>query len=111
MSSAVKAERRLSRRRRLKGLLPGKLILKETEDQIGMCKPVDVSRNGMGVIIQAELPVGTEVCLICRSDYVEMKVAWSKPDFGKQDMFRYGFVTLDPEVDLEYIFEKAKCFK
>jgi hypothetical protein len=42
---------------------------------------------------------------------VELEIAWSQPDFGKQDMHRYGLVTVSPEIALEAEFVRAGCLK
>ena len=104
-------ERRVSRRRKLTGLLPGRLVNSATQVDLSACKPVDISRNGMGIIVAEQLDLGTKVALILAETQIEFQIAWSRPDFGKQDKFRYGLVTLDQKVDLEQIFIDANCLK
>lgn len=108
MGLALFKERRITIRRRLTGLLPGRLVMADTYKDIA-CRPVDVSRNGMGIVLSEEIEPGTEVKLLLKDQPVAMHVAWVQRDFGKQDMFRYGLVLLDPSHDLEAEFIKAGC--
>ena len=39
-----------------------------------------------------------------------MKIIWSKQDFGKKELMRYGLVTKNSEHDIESIFEEHGCF-
>lgn len=110
MGLALFKERRLSDRRRLTGLLPGRLILAGAKQSL-MCKPVDVSAFGMGVVMAREIAPGTQMTLVIGDQAIALQIAWCQPDFGKQDMFRYGLVTLDPEVNLESEFVRSGCLK
>jgi len=110
MGLALFKERRLSDRRRLTGLLPGRLILDGAKQSL-ICKPVDVSSFGMGVVMAREIAPGTQMTLVIGEQEIALQVAWGQPDFGKQDMFRYGLVTLDPGVNLENEFVRAGCLK
>lgn len=103
-------ERRLADRRRLTGLLPGRLLLAATKNDIN-CRPVDISPNGLGIVVAKELDPGTEIDLVMRDGTVRLQVAWGQPDFGKQDMYRYGLVTLEPELNLEELFVAAGCLR
>ena len=47
-------ERRLNTRKTLTGLLPGKLIHQESEELIS-CRPVDISKDGVGVLSEVDL--------------------------------------------------------
>ena len=110
MGLALFKERRMSNRRRLTGLMPGRLILAAGRvDLLG--KPVDVSANGMGIVIAKEIAPGTEILLIMPDRQVALTIAWGQPDFGKQDMFRYGLVTLDQGDNLEEIFVASGCLR
>ena len=42
-------ERRQSRRKSLTGLLPGRLSIIDTDQSLS-CKPIDVSKEGIGII-------------------------------------------------------------
>ena len=39
-----------------------------------------------------------------QSREIEMSVAWGKKDFGKRDLYRFGLVTNDEDVNLKAIF-------
>jgi hypothetical protein len=110
MGLALFKERRLSDRRKLTGLLPGRLTIEGTKLSLS-CRPVDVSANGMGVVMAREIEPGTQMTLSIGDHDIALQVAWGQPDFGKQDMFRYGLVTLDPNVDLEAEFVRAGCLR
>lgn len=103
-------EKRLGQRRRLSGLMPGKLVAAVDKRAVS-AKPVDVSPHGLGVIIAEELVPGTMMQLETPNGSIKLRVAWRQPDFGKRDMFRYGLVTEDIAVDLEDIFLKTNCLK
>lgn len=103
-------ERRLADRRQLTGLLPGRLIMASTRADLA-CRPVDVSANGLGIVVDKEIDPGTAVELQTRNGTVQLQVAWVQPDFGKQNMFRYGLVTLDPSLNLEEMFIAAGCLR
>lgn len=110
MGLALFKEKRLSQRRKLTGLLPGRMILAETKADI-VCRPVDVSQHGMGIVVAKELTLGSEVVLLAHGKPIRMTVAWGQPDFGKQDMFRYGLVTIEHGDDLEDTFVQAGCLR
>ena len=110
MGLALFKEKRLSQRRKLTGLLPGRLTVSDTKVDIE-CRPVAVSAPGMGIVIAKEVAPGTELLLLTATKPVRLSVAWGQPDFGKQDMFRYGLVTLDPDDDLEEIFVRGGCLR
>jgi hypothetical protein len=76
-----------------------------------ICKLVDVSRNGMGIVMDREIDPGKQMVLLIPDQPIVLQVAWSQPDFGKQDKFRYGLVAVDPKFDLEDEFFKAGCLK
>jgi hypothetical protein len=108
MGLALFKERRLTQRRRLTGLLPGRLINVGTGQDLAV-KPVDVSRNGLGIIVSQELELETEVRLQIQDRHVSMKVAWGQPDFSKSDRFRYGLIAISPEDDIEEEFIQSGC--
>lgn len=110
MGLALFKEMRLSQRRRLTGLLPGRLVLGESREDV-FCKPIDVSVNGIGIVLAKEIDPGTRMVLLLQDREVALQIAWGQPDFGKQDMFRYGLVTLNPDDNLEDIFLTAGCLK
>lgn len=110
MGLAKFKERRFSDRKRLTGLLPGRLLLTASKVDVNG-RPVDVSPSGLGIVVSKELEAGTEISLILREQTIRLQVAWGQRDFGKQDMFRYGLVTLDPEINLEEIFVSSGCLR
>jgi hypothetical protein len=110
MGLALFKERRLADRRRLTGLLPGRLIVVEGAREL-VARPVDVSRNGMGVVAALELAPGTRLALDLKDRAVMLEVAWVQPDFGKQDMFRLGLVTINEGDDVEDVFVKSGCMR
>lgn len=110
MGLALFKEKRISERRKLTGLLPGKLVIAGTETTVS-CRPVDVSRNGLGLLMAIDIPVGTSVVLHSLDGPIPMQVAWVQPDFGKQDMHRYGLMATHPDHNLEAIFVAAGCLR
>ena len=103
-------EQRLASRQQLTGLLPGRLRLANSTVDL-VCKPVDVSANGIGIVINKEIEPGSTVDLVLKDRTVQLLVAWVQPDFGKQDMFRYGLVTLDPALNLKDLFLLSGCLR
>lgn len=102
-------ERRLNTRRRLTGLLPGKIIDKDS--QVISCRPVDVSKDGVGILAEDILEEGMTLTLQSPNGDIELEVMWKKQDYGKQNLFRYGLVTKDSSNNLENIFLAAGCLK
>jgi len=101
-------EKRLTTRRKLNGLLPGKVFLGNQEIRI---KPVDVSKDGIGIVTDLQLREGSIVRLQYGSEELELEVMWSKKDFGKRDLFRYGLMLRSSILDLEVLFESTGCLK
>lgn len=110
MAEKKSFEKRTSSRKRLSGLLPGKLIDDSTH-KIVSCKPIDLNSSGLGLIISERFSVGHVFTLDSGTSSVKLKVVWIQRDFGKNDLFRYGLITLDTDVDLVEIFTKAGCLK
>jgi hypothetical protein len=108
MGLALFKERRIVNRRRLTGLLPGRMVNAETGKDMAV-KPVDISPNGLGIIIDSELEPGMEIHLKIKDRDIKFQVAWGQPDFGKNDRFRYGLVTLEPSDDIEKEFLESGC--
>jgi len=103
-------ERRFDSRKKLTGLLPGRLVKSETMKDV-RCRPVDVSTNGIGILSEVLLNPGELLMMRLKDSEIEFKVAWGRPDFGKQDSFRYGLAATDKTIDIEAIFLKAGCLK
>ena len=113
MGLALFKERRFSERRQLSGVLPGGLIRADGKGAVS-CRPVDVSAHGLGIVIVGEkklLPIGLDLILVVTDGEIPLQVAWSTPDFGKQDSVRYGLAVTDQSVNLELVFEKYGCLK
>lgn len=110
MGLALFKDRRIGDRRKLTGLMPGRLVLNETGEELS-CRPVDVSNFGLGVLIAKEIDPGKTITLVMKDGKIELQVAWAQPDFGKQDMFRYGLVSVDPTRNLEATFVEHGCLR
>lgn len=102
-------EKRLSTRRSLTGLLPGRLTTVTGEDI--ECQPKDVSSHGLGITSHSIFPVGTLVVLQLKHKSISLEIAWVQPGFGKRDMFRYGLVTKDLDANIEKAFIEAGCLR
>ena len=103
-------ERRLATRQKLTGLMPGKFYLKLTGQGISG-RPVDVSDSGLGILSAQELSVDNEVCLFVDNQEIVMKVLWRKPDFGKNNLMRYGLACEDKSINVAAIFVNHGCLK
>lgn len=103
-------ERRLAGRQKLTGLMPGKFFVKASGKSIS-CRPVDVSDNGLGILTADELTVDAEICLVTGDQEILMKIMWRKPDFGKNNLMRYGLSCLTPGIDLASVFVNHGCLK
>ena len=101
-------ERRLSERKRLTGLLPGRFLVNGKEMD---AKPVDISSHGLGVIMSDEIKDGTKATLIVAGREIPLEFKWGHPDFGKHDLWRYGLVCTSMTVDLEDEFAASGCLK
>lgn len=103
-------EQRITLRRRLSGLMPGRLVVKDTGKDL-LCKPVDISGHGLGIVMAEQLEEGTKVLLFLNDKTVELEIIWRRPDFGKRDLYRYGLVSGRQDVDLESVFLSSGCLK
>ena len=103
-------EKRFAPRKKLTGLLPGKLAVKATGEEL-LCKLVDVSKHGMGLTTKKGLEYGTTIELHMPDRVIEFKVAWIQNDFGKQDLFRIGLLCSDTATNMVDIFTSEGCLK
>jgi hypothetical protein len=110
MGLALFKDRRIGDRRKLTGLMPGRMFLSESGDEL-TCRPVDVSNFGLGVLIAKEIEPGKNLTMLLKDQKIEFQVTWVQPDFGKQDMFRYGLVAVDAEQNIEQVFIDHGCLK
>jgi len=103
------SERRMTIRKSLTGLLPGRLQTIEGQDIA--CRPLNVSIHGLGIISDHRLETDSTVTFTVQDKIIELKIAWSQPGFGKRDLFRYGLVATDQNVNIEQIFLDNGCLK
>ena len=109
MVQGHKIERRRHSRKRFSGLLPGPLYLETNRKKSLQCKPIDISKNGLGLLIAEEIPKDAILILVTKEQEIPFKIAWQRPDFGKEELIRYGLEIVDPELDIEEIFIKSGC--
>lgn len=113
MGLALFKERRATDRRKLTGLLPGRLKVKGSDMDL-QCRPVDISETGIGIVITGKLkPIepGTHLVLEVGDQAIELVVSWRRPDFGKQDAMRYGIIAGKPDQNLEALFIEHGCLR
>jgi len=101
-------ERRLSERKKLTGLLPGRFTVNGKPMD---AKPIDISSHGLGVIMSEEIQEGTKASLVISGREVPFEFQWGTQDFGKHDLWRYGLVCTATDVDLEAEFSATGCLK
>jgi hypothetical protein len=109
-TSVVLKERRLKARKKLTGLLPGRMVNMSTERPIS-CRPIDISDFGLGILTADELPMGTQLVLVLPQKSVKFKVVWVAEDFGKNNLKRYGLASEEQDVNVEVLFTEAGCLK
>ena len=102
-------ERRLTVRKKLTGLLPGKMVNQKGE--VVSLDPVDVSKQGLGVVSTEVLSLDDVLYLVLENTKVKFIVTWFQEDFTKKDLKRYGLMCEDENVDLEKIFMEYSCLK
>ncbi len=103
-------EKRQNRRRRLTGLLPGKITF-ENSDRSIHCQPVDTSPDGLGIVTNLVMKSGITVLLHHNEAVIPLTVLWGQPDFGKKDLYRYGLKSQDGSIDIEQLFVESGCLK
>ena len=109
MALALFKERRMSIRKQLTGLLPGKLV--DSKGKVLNAEPVDVSEHGLGIVTQSRLDEGEELYLVVNKERtIRLKVIWSSVDFNKNDLIRYG-LECSHDINLEEIFIQYMCLK
>ena len=102
---------RMTERRRLSGLLPGKMLHVGSERFVS-ARAVDVTSQGIGILSSHHLNEGDEVLLTVRGSSVELVVHYKKRDYAKSSRFRYGLILKESssDHDLMAIFESSGCF-
>jgi hypothetical protein len=108
MSMPQFSEKRREKRKKLTGLLPGKLCIQGTTQFIA-CRPVDVSLLGIGILTTTNLTQGMTLELQTPTEVIELEVSWGRPDFGKTNQYRYGLTCKNKTLNLEQIFVDAGC--
>lgn len=109
MLNIANIERRNRERKKLSGLLPGRLYIDGQKSSLS-CRPIDVAKGGMGILVSELLVPGTKVLLILKDRELELEIKWGKPDFGKKNLYRYGLECLS-EDNLEEIFIQSGCLR
>ena len=109
MGSIGLMEKRFKPRKMLTGLLPGPIVTPSGEKV--NCKPVDISVDGLGILSEALMKEEDRLILRTQNLEIELEVTFSKPDFGKRNLYRYGLKTKDLEINLEEIFTASGCLK
>ncbi len=115
MGLAVFKERRMSSRKQLTGLLPGRIVNSETGQEI-VCRPVDVTEHGLGIVVTSNLePMreGLILHMLLKEGVIPLVVQWSKADFGKRDQMRYGLAQSKKKSSpsIEDIFTSHGCIR
>lgn len=109
VKTAIKLrEKRISERKAIVGLLPGRLLYRDT---VLNAKATDVSPHGIGLIIDQFIQAGDVIVMELPDSSLEFKIAWIKPDFGKHDLWRVGVMATDHRQDVEKIFKDHGCLK
>lgn len=104
-------ERRLAPRQKLTGLMPGKFVAKATGKSVS-CRPIDVSESGLGILTAQELALDSILTLTAGDQEIDLKVLWRKPDFGKNNLMRYGLACAPgTHVNLAAVFVAQGCLK
>jgi hypothetical protein len=101
-------EKRISDRKKLTGLMPGRFQISDAD---ASARPIDISAHGLGILVAKEYKVGSIATLILKENVIKFEIMWSQPDFGKQDLWRYGLVCKDQNINIEGLFEANGCFK
>lgn len=87
----------------LKGFLPGRLMDAACQLQI-VARPIDVSRRGLGLIVNQSIKVGTFVWFQVDDKKIKLELAYCHSHLGIDNAFKCGFFTKDPDCSLEDIF-------
>ena len=103
-------------RRKLTGLLPGKLLVRRTSRHLSG-RAIDVSPQGMGILSSMALEEGELVDLNTASQKIPLRVIDKKRDYAKCNRYRYSLVICEGaktpegsvEVNLEEIFKGSGC--
>ena len=83
--------KRINQRYRLSGLLPGKVIVLSSGSFLS-ARPIDVSRNGIGVLSNYHLQLEEKLVMQYRQYNYFFKVHHIKKDYAKSNLYRYGLI-------------------
>ena len=101
-------ERRTDERKRLTGLMPGRF---QVDGADVSARPIDISEHGLGILVAKKFKVGAMAALVLKDRVLSFEIKWAEPDFGKQDLIRYGLVCTNEKVNVEQLFSDTGCLK
>ena len=104
-------DRRQFIRYRCKGILPGVMYLDGNRGVKVVCTPLDVSRIGLAIMTQQEIPKGETLFFETNSETVPLKIMFTCQNPHNPDEFRYGLMSERNDFDLETVFRKAGCIE
>lgn len=107
--------KRIKERKKLTGLLPGKLVVIRT-GRLVSARAVDITEDGMGIFSSHRLHEGDKMTLISTEKKIPLIVHYKKRDYTKASLHRYGLRVDSEEADAqEYnlikIFENSGCLR
>ncbi len=100
MAASAGEELRQSKRLTIPGFLPGSLLLKNRDDSNLKVHPIDISKNGLGLIIDRYYPPGTRFTFVIKNWYVTLEMVWCQREPFMKTFRRCGLVCQSQEVDL-----------
>jgi hypothetical protein len=103
MTEDQHSEKRQQIRHPLTGDLTGSIISAKTGSLIP-CIAVDVSKNGLRIVLHLDLCVGTELKLKLEHLETTLHVVWCKKEETKKGYFACGLKAADEGVDLAHAF-------
>ena len=111
MVQPQQSERRRSDRESLTGALPGAIRLKGDEEPLQV-KPIDVSEQGLGVLMDRPLRPGTEIVIENDQEVLEFEVVWYKKEPGPgPEAFHHGLLLKTRNINLIEVFKNAGGFE
>lgn len=101
-------DRRKAPRISTNGKLPGPIISEATGAEV-ICRSFDVSRIGIGITCDPDLPLETRLSLIVGGRKIALSVVSSYQPSDSTSNKRLGLFLVDSNIDLESIFRNADC--
>lgn len=102
-------ERRLAMRMtNLRGMLPGKLMIPSSHEYL-RARALDVSKNGMCVLLDRPLKDGLMVWLILEDRYLKFEVANCAPSKKEKNLYRCGLSLCESHDSLIDLFQAHGC--